>query len=689
MRVVPIASLEARLAMIGPDALLRELTTSDVMLAHRTPSTRTAFVSYRQERGCGDPALTLDGEAMASALNAAKRGEFDALWLDAWCYRFSGTYDHQDFCTTLSEVLSNVQAVVWLRRSKAGASGTYGYRLWCTFEAVCVEQLNLPVLIAGHELSRRQRALATFGSFATSTGCLGGDGVTDQLCLVNFVYYAAQALMMSANAAGATFAMISLQVAVTGAAFNTLLFLLAWTTFRHQGSLGQQRRLAQNAGRVMHVMFRADSADPEARDAPALLRDLPWLPAHDRRDVMVLQQLLVRMSSDHEGDDFQAAGHVLAFSAYAAAACSPTPGDGDPRAQSVGQWLLERGIAMDGRSSRVVDSGAIAQSFTLPMLELQRFGWRRLRGADSCCALVLPTGFLLAMRPPQRSVRGEIWRVNTGVIEVLPQYGTHRIWVPLAVADILLSLVLILWAILIGTGVVVQWEEVKSHLADGLLAFWWALTAVAYVWTVTRDEPRLRCGRAPFPILCFTTLWLNWLGAIFCAAFFSKGVVTVALCVHCSANAWAGLGFTASCLFDMGGFIWYTAQYHRHYLPPSKAAVVGDLGFSLSAATLAANVSGQPLLLEDAMQEGQLSSVRSETSPHRIVDDGVVDSADSPRSRKTSRDSNVEADVPARRDPSLELESLLVAEDDHEGEESATVTAADEATRPSSPSLAV
>ena len=69
------------------------------------------------------------------------------------------------------------------------ATGSYGYRLWCTFEAACVEELGLPVLVAGHGLSRRQKALATFGSFASSTGCLGGDGVTDQLCVANFLFY--------------------------------------------------------------------------------------------------------------------------------------------------------------------------------------------------------------------------------------------------------------------------------------------------------------------------------------------------------------------------------------------------------------------------------------------------------------------------------------------------------------------
>ena len=203
LRVITIEAIERRLAETGPNALLRELATSEALLTRPTDSTNVALISYRQESSSSsaaatadaEPDLTLDGEALLSAVAAAKRGGVDAVWLDAWCYRFTGEYDHEDFCETLGAVLTTIKAVVWLRRSKAAASGTYGYRLWCTFEAACVEELGLPVLVAGHGLSRRQKALATFGSFAASTGCLGGDGVTDQLCVANFLFYVGVVLM--------------------------------------------------------------------------------------------------------------------------------------------------------------------------------------------------------------------------------------------------------------------------------------------------------------------------------------------------------------------------------------------------------------------------------------------------------------------------------------------------------------
>ena len=467
MRVVMIEAIERRLADTPPDALLRELADGEALLTTPTGSTRTALISYRQERQYGDPELTLDGEALLSAIASAKQGGLDAFWLDAWCYRFTEPYDHHDFCSTLSKVLESVQAVVWLRRSKAAASGTYGYRLWCTFEAACVEQLGLPVLPAGHELSRRQKALATFGLFAASTGCFGGDGVTDELCFVNFLMYIHVLCAAIYNAAWSASGVDTTEEDVHGGLhFAALAFVWVW--FRDMGSLGHQRRLAQNARAVMRTMLRAGKPGTEVTGTPSLLRNLPWLPSYDRRDVMVMCQLLTHIASDGERERVRAAGSALAFSAYAAAACTPAPGDGNPRDLSIGEWLGERGIAADvlatGASRDAAGSEAVATSFELPLKELRRLGWRRLRGSASCCALSLPTGFYIATCPPVRSERGEVWAMNTGAIELLPQYTTHRVWVPTmlvtVVTDLLATAMLVtvvtdllatVWAILAGT----------------------------------------------------------------------------------------------------------------------------------------------------------------------------------------------------------------------------------------------
>uniref|UniRef100_A0A7S4BU95 Uncharacterized protein n=1 Tax=Chrysotila carterae TaxID=13221 RepID=A0A7S4BU95_CHRCT len=43
-----------------------------------------------------------------------------SIWQPPW-----GTYDHEDFCETLSTVLGLVDVVIWLPRSRQEAHGTY------------------------------------------------------------------------------------------------------------------------------------------------------------------------------------------------------------------------------------------------------------------------------------------------------------------------------------------------------------------------------------------------------------------------------------------------------------------------------------------------------------------------------------------------------------------------------------
>ena len=609
MRVIMIEAIERRLAETSPNALLRELATSEALLTSPSNSTRVALVSYRQESSSvsaastadADPDLTLDGEAFLSAIAAAKRGGLDAVWLDAWCYRFTGEYDHENFCATLCEVISRVQAVVWLRRSKAAACGTYGYRLWCTFEAACVEQLKLPVLAAGHELSRRQKALATFGSFAASTGCLGGDGVTDQLCFVNFLMYAI--LILACIRQGAWFGAGIYTTAsdVRSEAPLLVFVLVVWMGFRGMGSLSHQRLLAQNTRRVMRTMLRGRGE--AATGTLSLLCDLPWLPTFDRRDVLVVQRLLTRIAPAGERVRVRAAGRALAFSAYAAAACAPAPGDGDPRNKTIGEWLRERNIAPDmlaadaNREAAGEEAGAAL--LVLPMMELCLFGWRRLRGSSSCCALVLPTGFYIATRPPERSGQEEVWTVNTDAIELLPQHTTHRVW---ASSGLILAgsrLIATVWAILVGTGAVDVGDDVSYEASSasrwvdsGLTAFVVAVLIAAYAWTVKNDHPRLRCGRAPIPFLYFTPRELNWVAVAAWSAF-SVGVPMWSLLVYGlnDARGWLYLLLAFALSYDFCAVIWYTDKYHRHYVAPSHVHVAGNAGFTLSPSALAANAA--------------------------------------------------------------------------------------------------
>ena len=140
--------------------VLHRLAKEDDKLRPLSTALKIALVSYRQEPGIsgqegvgccfapGDctPAtinslrmskkrlecdrFSLDGPALRGVLKAAEELKADALWLDQWCYRRRGEYNHRDFCNTLHYVISTIACVVWLPQSKENSRGEYGYRLW-------------------------------------------------------------------------------------------------------------------------------------------------------------------------------------------------------------------------------------------------------------------------------------------------------------------------------------------------------------------------------------------------------------------------------------------------------------------------------------------------------------------------------------------------------------------------------
>ena len=111
-------------------------------------------------------------------------------------------------------------------------------------------------------------------------------------------------------------------------------------------ALAQQVRLAANARAVLQTMTAATrgSAVPKAKPQALLLRNLPWLPAYDRRDVLVVHELLTRSRSDLSPARMTV--HALALSAYAAARQCVSPGDSSAAALTLREWLAERGMGL-------------------------------------------------------------------------------------------------------------------------------------------------------------------------------------------------------------------------------------------------------------------------------------------------------------------------------------------------------
>ena len=494
LHVVRISTVQRLLSQSSAVQVLEELSTSsDHLTSILAADERVALVSYRQEKRCPTPSrwagrflseagadesddFTLDGFTLVDIVAKAHEVGVTALWLDAWCYRFDGEYEHLDFCKTLHTVLTGVSGVIWLPRSKQRFSrAQYAFRLWCTFEAACVQHRNLPVVIAGLGRSRLQHRLTRWGSY--TPGLWSGDIAS--LCRINLFFYLGEGVLVF-------FIAVAIAAGVVTQAFLALFYVfviypLIWLSLR--ASLGQQVRLAKNAYRVLRTMQLAsrrpwgvgqpanlDRATTDALggavasatqlhnanlvSARLLLRHLPWLPAYDRRDSLVVAELLGRIRTDLRPQPSFV--HAIAFSAHVAARLDPSAGDGNAHGQTLRTWLAERDISLktatdtplssdheacheasgptaDDSSTPLepvehasaillaqsasavtaspssigwldgdVSSGKSRRSSSreerLPMLELRQTGWKEACGATP--SLVSPLGNLVAAKPP-------------------------------------------------------------------------------------------------------------------------------------------------------------------------------------------------------------------------------------------------------------------------------------------------
>jgi len=141
-------------------------------------------------------------------------------------------------------------------------------------------------------------------------------------------------------------------------------------------------------------------------------------------------------------------------------------------------------------------------------------------------------------------------------------------------------------------------------IADGCRRFAvYVIVSLVFVWAMAQDHRLLR--RTPFPILSFSSLRWNWLGALamICPNLFLSTAIwrkfaddikagmldEPALMVSSSLHAAGSLLFTAITAFDILAVVWYAIHYHRHYVPVSKSIFKADLNFSLSPATFDAN----------------------------------------------------------------------------------------------------
>jgi len=129
--VVMVDKLDAALRERGAEAVLTSLFKGEAPELKATvaaASAAFALISYRQERIKPDDGTTMDCEALLSIVAKAQAAGVASLWLDCWCYRSTGEYDHADFCRTLGLVTKFANSVVWLPHARRGAPSSYQFR---------------------------------------------------------------------------------------------------------------------------------------------------------------------------------------------------------------------------------------------------------------------------------------------------------------------------------------------------------------------------------------------------------------------------------------------------------------------------------------------------------------------------------------------------------------------------------
>ena len=559
LRIVLVSRIEEQLdsnadTTASELAVLALLAQGDTLLSTvRTSEVRCALVSYCHEPGSATrdstfDAFTLDGPALRGIVAAARRLQVEALWCDKWCYRQPGDeYDHDDFTQTLNAVVGGVEAVVWLPRSKKGSSGQYPYRLWCTFETVCVQQRGLPVAIAGEGLSFTQHVVRRLGSFAPAL-CAQGPSV--QMFRLNLAFYLAELALMFAFIA--SIINVASFLAHTSLTFETfflnfgqnLVFIVfvnpfVWLGLRAQ--IGLQVRLARNARRVLRTMTAAATVTERSMRTPgadgrllaretlrryaghtleALLSNIPWLPCYDKRDVLVIRELIgTNCDAAPTANSFRA----LAFSAHSAARMSPSAGDDSASRLSLDAWLSQRNLSLDTLTVRASLSSQPADE-ALPLEELRALGWVAGPGANP--ALIAPLGVLPVTSPAQDGT----WTVVGARLMKRAQLGTASI---------------VFFASRIGSGIVIgsanlavvlSGAQLDSTVLSGLNLFlgiidlsFLGIPAAVYV-----DVETIYQGRVPLPLVVFHRLASNLAAilAIILATFVVTALFVVSVLHH-------------------------------------------------------------------------------------------------------------------------------------------------------------
>ena len=173
----------------------------------------------------------------------------------------------------------------------------------CTFEANCAELLNREVAIAGKGVSCFQHAVRRLGSY---TPALKGDHVLRELCRLNlalYLYLSAFLLTAMASSRREAVSVLSTHSEALGKATDfSYVFIVLLQFLWLRSTLSAECSLANNAKRVLTIMTKRARSHSLGSDSTVatppqgiVLRELPWLMAYDRRDTLVVFELIERL----------------------------------------------------------------------------------------------------------------------------------------------------------------------------------------------------------------------------------------------------------------------------------------------------------------------------------------------------------------------------------------------------------
>ena len=469
-----------------------------------------SLISYRVDMREGDGftnaqgdwvSFTIDAEAFVSAFRSAEKSGVDFIWFNYWSYRaqppWAASYDHEHFVISLATLMMHVDVVIWLPRARRDCKGQYQYRIWCTFEAAVVHLRGLPVIVAGHDLTAIQWALAAWGSYLVlPPWWLDKSDPVTALATNNLAFYL---LVATTVAFYATYLQAGVVVYVITVGLGALL--AAWLLWKWRRNDGLQWVLACNGHCILIAMITAASGVKTELSLDLCTRCMPWLPAYDRRDIVTAYALLTHVAG-HLGKDAsrhvdRIHPHAVILSVYYAALLMRSPGD-DPKGRSPRVWLREIGCRvyaerqlslLSSRASSITNEAAWAEWLDTPApmdsapmnsapkdsapnselsypqpdpedlasigtgihigdrlstRQLWRVGWNVLPGLND--AIVTPAGsFWVANRP-----RGATARAVHGVARVVRRRLLRRTVTPLF---LLISIVFVFIGILEDLGV--------------------------------------------------------------------------------------------------------------------------------------------------------------------------------------------------------------------------------------------